>query len=343
VTAQARCGKATLGPGGPADGRGVSFAPVADPLGCVPAVGAPPRARSPRPHAARSLRSLAGRPFLSVAAGLNYADRTGALVRHPAAARGSGATDAQIGWAGLLFLWSYALLSPFAGNLADKISRTRIIVWSLVVWSLITVGTGLVPGVMTLLVMRVALGVARVLSAGGGGPARRPPRSRHARQGHGSAYARVEPGGAARRFFCRTARGTFRLAARVLGARRRGLGLACFAPFYLRDGPVVVRTETAPAKPRPAQAWHYLLRTPSFHGMLLSAMVAGVASWTFLSWLPLFSLKLRPETWGGRPGGRCALQVAGSGRDGARAAGSRTTRPGAIPAAGSWSRRCPSW
>ena len=27
---------------------------------------------------------------------------------------------------------------------------------------------------------------------------------------------------------------------------------------------------------------------PSFHGMLLSAMVAGVASWTFLSWLPLF-------------------------------------------------------
>jgi predicted MFS family arabinose efflux permease len=69
-----------------------------------------------------------------------------------------------------------------------------------------------------------------------------------------------------------------------------GIALACGAKYFLSDGPVPV-AETKPVTviaAKPAQAWGYLLRTPSFHGLLLSAIVAGVASWTFLSWLPLF-------------------------------------------------------
>lgn len=227
--------------------------------------------------------------FLSIAAGLNYADRTALSSVIPPVREDLGATDAQIGWAGLLFLWSYALLSPFAGNLADKISRTRIIVWSLVVWSLITLGTGLVPGVMTLLVMRAALGVAEsfylpaaaALLGDHHGPATRGKAMGLHMLGLnlGVLLGGTFAGLLAEHF-------GWRLGFWVLGGA--GLGLACFARFFLQDGPVVVRTETAPPKPRPAQAWRYLLRTPSFHGMLLSAMVAGVASWTFLSWLPLF-------------------------------------------------------
>jgi MFS family permease len=227
--------------------------------------------------------------FLSIAAGLNYADRTALSSVIPPVREDLGATDAQIGWAGLLFLWSYALLSPFAGNLADKISRTRIIVWSLVVWSLITLGTGLVPGVTALLVMRAALGVAEsfylpaaaALLGDHHGPATRGKAMGLHMLGLnlGVLLGGTFAGLLAEHF-------GWRLGFWVLGGA--GLGLACFARFFLQDGPVVVRTETVPPKPRPAQAWRYLLRTPSFHGMLLSAMVAGVASWTFLSWLPLF-------------------------------------------------------
>jgi sugar phosphate permease len=43
-----------------------------------------------------------------------------------------------------------------------------------------------------------------------------------------------------------------------------------------------------PPKARASGAWNYLIRVPSFYCLLVSAMVAGVASWTFLSWLPLF-------------------------------------------------------
>jgi sugar phosphate permease len=36
------------------------------------------------------------------------------------------------------------------------------------------------------------------------------------------------------------------------------------------------------------EAWAYCLRVPTFYCLLASAMAAGVASWIFLSWLPLF-------------------------------------------------------
>lgn len=68
-----------------------------------------------------------------------------------------------------------------------------------------------------------------------------------------------------------------------------GLLLAATSRFLLADG----ATTPNPLSPQvpcssARDAWSYLLRVPSFHCLLLSAMVAGVASWIFLSWLPLF-------------------------------------------------------
>ena len=229
--------------------------------------------------------------FLSVAAGLNYADRTALASVIPPLREDLGATDAQMGWAGLVFLWSYALISPFAGNLADKFSRRRIIVWSLAGWSLITLGTGLVQSVTALLIMRVALGLAEsfylpaavALLGEHHGPATR-----------GKAMGLhmiglnlgVLLGGSFVGLLAEHY--SWRIGFWVLGGM--GLGLAACSRFFLTDGPAEGRVQSAAkeARAQPAQAWGYLLRTPTFHGMLLSAMVAGVASWTFLSWLPLF-------------------------------------------------------
>lgn len=201
-----------------------------------------------------------------------------------------GATDAQIGFAGLLFLWTYALVSPLAGNLSDRFSRSRIIVWSIAIWSLITFGTGLVESVTMLFALRVALGIAEAfylpaataLLGDHHGPATR-----------GKAMGfhliglnlGVLLGGAFTGMLAEHY--GWRFGFWVLGGG--GLVLALAGGRFLRDRPseAVAATDDSNVI-RASGAWRYLLKTPSFHGMLLSAMVAGVASWTFLSWLPLF-------------------------------------------------------
>jgi len=73
-----------------------------------------------------------------------------------------------------------------------------------------------------------------------------------------------------------------------------GLVLALLSKFFLSDAPVPAATPKPTAVPRKRppgvakEAWLYLINVPSFHCLLLSAMVAGVAAWIFLSWLPLF-------------------------------------------------------
>ena len=229
--------------------------------------------------------------FLFVAAGLNYADRTALSSVIPPLREDLGVTDAQVGLAGLLFLWTYAIASPFAGNLADKYSRSKIVFWSILIWSLITLLTGLSRNTTDLLVLRAALGLAEsfylpaavALLGDHHGPATRGKAMGFHLIGLnlGVLLGGAFVGSLAEHY-------GWRPGFWILGVM--GIALACGAKYFLSDGPVPV----AEAKPvtviaaKPVQAWGYLLRTPSFHGLLLSAIVAGVASWTFLSWLPLF-------------------------------------------------------
>jgi predicted MFS family arabinose efflux permease len=83
----------------------------------------------------------------------------------------------------------------------------------------------------------------------------------------------------------------WRLGFWVLGGL--GLLLALVSRWFLSDGPAKPaatehRGDAAPPKDSASRAWRYLLRVPSFYCLLVSATVAGVASWIFLSWLPLF-------------------------------------------------------
>lgn len=65
--------------------------------------------------------------LLSIA-GLNYADRTAISSVFPLIRRDLGMSDVALAATGSLFLWSYAIGSPFAGYLADRLSRSRLIV-----------------------------------------------------------------------------------------------------------------------------------------------------------------------------------------------------------------------
>jgi MFS family permease len=231
--------------------------------------------------------------FLFFAAGLNYADRTALASVIPPLKEDMGVTDVQIGVMGMLFLWTYAVFSPFAGNVADRFSRTKIVVWSLVGWSAVTVLTGLAWSIPVLYAMRIALGVAEcfylpaaVALIG----------DHHGPETRGKATGMhllglnigVMLGGAAAGLLAESF--GWRFGFLVLGGA--GLILALSAHYFLSDGPNanLIRTVESDAKTKveAGKAWAFLLRVPSFYITLLAQAVAGVASWIFLSWLPLY-------------------------------------------------------
>ena len=101
--------------------------------------------------------------FLAFAAALNYADRAAMSAVLSAVRTDLGVSDVSLGLLGSVFLWSYAVGSPFAGSLADRYSRTRLVLGSLVAWSVVTALIGLVTTFPALLVLRFSLGVAECL------------------------------------------------------------------------------------------------------------------------------------------------------------------------------------
>lgn len=225
--------------------------------------------------------------FLFFAAALNYADRAALSSVIPPLREDLGVTDTQVGVMGMLFLWSYAIASPFAGNIADRFSRSRVVIWSLALWSIITLFTGWAQGVASLFILRVLLGVAESFYLPAGGALlgdHHPPATRGRAMGlhvlglnlgilFGGAFA----GLLAEHF-------GWRLGFWVLGGA--GIAMAVIAPRILSEGPL--RSNAQAGHTSAARAFFYLIRVPSFHVMLVSAMVSGLATWIFFSWLPLF-------------------------------------------------------
>lgn len=69
-------------------------------------------------------------------------------------------SDAQFGLLTSVFLWSYGLLSPFGGFFADKYSRKKVIVFSVSIWSAVTLWTGFTSSFNEMLVARVFMGLS---------------------------------------------------------------------------------------------------------------------------------------------------------------------------------------
>jgi MFS family permease len=94
---------------------------------------------------------------------LNYADRQAVFSMFPSLRSDLGMDDAALGLVGAVFLWTYALGCPVAGFLGDRLSKHLLAVGSIVLWSLVTIATGLVGGAAGMLACRAILGVAQSL------------------------------------------------------------------------------------------------------------------------------------------------------------------------------------
>jgi len=90
---------------------------------------------------------------------LNYLDRVMITTMRGSIVAEIPMTEAQFGLLTAAFLWTYGLLSPFAGFLADRYSRSRVIVISLFSWSLVTWLTAHATTYGQLLATRMLMGV----------------------------------------------------------------------------------------------------------------------------------------------------------------------------------------
>jgi MFS family permease len=217
---------------------------------------------------------------------LNYGDRAGIISVFPLLRADLGLSDIMLAAVGSVFLWTYAVSSPFAGFLADRISRTKMLLTGLVVWSIVMALTGLVHSTAALLTMRALLGIAECtylpaalsLIADHHGPKTRA--TAMALQLASLSIGLVVFSSLAGYLGQHLG---WRMDMFILGAA--GLLLAVVAYFFLYDAPRLDATESAPVD------WKnvlQLLRMPAYLSVIAAAMLTAIAFWVLLNWLPLY-------------------------------------------------------
>jgi ACS family D-galactonate transporter-like MFS transporter len=97
--------------------------------------------------------------LLGISAFISYVDRANLSIAAPILKDEMGLSASQLGVLLSSFFWSYVSLQLVAGWLADRVRVSWLLAAGFLVWSLATLGTGLVHGFVLLLIFRMLLGV----------------------------------------------------------------------------------------------------------------------------------------------------------------------------------------
>lgn len=120
-----------------------------------------PSTQSPLFPSTAKIVALVG--FMWIAYFLNYCDRQAVFAMFKVLKVDLAMTDTQLGWVGAIFLWVYGIGCPIAGKLADTFSKRHLVVASLIIWSAVTILTGMSISVWMLLGLRAAMGISEAL------------------------------------------------------------------------------------------------------------------------------------------------------------------------------------
>jgi MFS family permease len=90
----------------------------------------------------------------------NYLARVMITTMHGSMLAAIPMSEAQFGLLTSAFLWIYGALNPFAGFLSDRLSRSRVIAVSMLIWSALTWLTAYAKTFHELLIMRSLMGVS---------------------------------------------------------------------------------------------------------------------------------------------------------------------------------------
>jgi MFS family permease len=230
--------------------------------------------------------------ILWVIAMLNYLDRIMITTMRDSLMAAIPMTDAQFGLLTSVFLWVYGLLSPFLGFLADRFSRSRLIIGSLLVWSLLTWLTGHARNFEQLIVIRALMGLSEaayipaalaLIADYHRGPTRSLATGIHMTglsigSGLGGAGGWI-----AQRYGWSAAFDVFGLF---------GVGYAIMLLLVLRDAPregvSAEGTAATTTQVRLGEALAGLFRSGSFLLLLAFWSLLGVAGWAVVGWMPTY-------------------------------------------------------
>jgi len=230
--------------------------------------------------------------ILFLAASLNYADRGALTAVFPLLRKDLGMSDMALAAIGSFFLWSYALFSPLAGYLGDRFSRSALVTWSIVAWSVVTILTAFVQTTEQLLSMRVLLGIAEslyipaslaLIAEHHATPTRAMAMSLHL----AGFYSGVVFGGTVAGYLGESY--GWRPSLLVLGSVGLLLGLLCKLTVF--GLPAALSPESAMEKHAVqsfGRSFSNLVKTASYWVLLLEAMLLAIGTWIFANWLPLY-------------------------------------------------------
>jgi MFS family permease len=230
--------------------------------------------------------------LLCVVGCLNYLDRMMITTMRGSIMESMPMTEAQFGLLTSVFLWVYGILSPFAGFLADRFSRSKVIMWSLLVWSTVTWLTSYVSTFEQLLFTRALMGISEACYM----PAafalivdyHRGPTRSLATGIHTAGILVGQSLGFIGGMLAESR--SWNYAFSVMGVI--GIGYSGVLLFLLKDSPVqdgpVPAAVQAETKVGFADAILHLFGRGSFIRILVTWSLLGIVAWMIIGWLPTF-------------------------------------------------------
>ena len=243
--------------------------------------------------------SVSHRAWLVVAllwfvACLNYLDRMILITMRTSIKEAIPMTDAQFGLLTTIFLVSYGLLSPLGGFVADRFSRSKIIIFSLFAWSATTWLTAHASTFGELLFYRALMGISEACYFPAAGALLMDYHRNTTRSlANGIHLSGVMVGsglGGLGGYIADRHPWTFVF--ELFGAI--GVVYAVVLFFLLKDRPADVSASApeiaaaSPAKGNLLEAIASLFRRPAYILAMLFWGLLGLASWSFIGWLPTY-------------------------------------------------------
>jgi MFS family permease len=223
---------------------------------------------------------------------LNYLDRQVIFSIFPLLQQELHVSVFQLGLLGTAFLWVYALCSPWAGHLADRFGKKRLICGSMFVWSVITVLSGRAQSFHQLIFLRSLMGVSEacylpaglaLIAAFHGTRTRSRAISLH----YSGTYIGTVLGGVLGGWV-----GThygWRYVFSIFGVI--GCGYATVLLFVLREprhGEDASAEEPTKSNMRLREAAGVIFATPGYRSVLAIFAIASICDWAIYTWMPLY-------------------------------------------------------
>jgi MFS family permease len=220
---------------------------------------------------------------------LNYTDRMTIFSVLPVLKNEMGLSDIGLALIGSSFLWAYGIFSPVGGYLGDRLPRRRVILFSLLVFSLITFATGLARTGNELVGLRCLLGISEAVFLP---PALAYIASYHSERTRSLANSIALSGltfGAGLGSWYggyMTDHYSWRIGFFVLGGA--GLLMVATATIILREDLVIAPGVLEVAIEPPGRKMLAVIKTPTAISLIFLAFALSLSSWPTHSWLPTY-------------------------------------------------------